>query len=687
MYELACGGSMRSRHKLARKDIGGMLDTVGNIGLTAAPMLGPAAPFALGAGILAKGIGSVINLFKQRKQKKETEEAERKTHAQANYMLDQQEFDSYNRRFNLQDGGDLEAVAEVEDDETLLRTAGGEPIVGSDRMTVAEMSKRISPQGLTLLASLQKEAADNKENNISFSVPTYKGKKHKSGGIEVNVDGVPLKGGELVADGGQTLDNMERTTLNDIKKSGGGIYIKPSKRGTFTAAAKKRGMGVQAFASKVLANKGNYSSAMVKKANFARNAAKWKKPDGGPIVNTPGFINDPKFYNPYYAASLEENFPGATNTSTLTRSMYDQYIKDPANAPENLQNIFGNPESRNRYAFEMNPDLQQFNRVDFNYKNIPENIINREAFVGMNPAIMGMSFSKTAPSIAGPKLADMQPGIPSTVAGYTPTPQGSSIANVGFKGLKTPKFRESRWSPGKSITRRKQLGGTLANVQKYMNPELDIPGLPQNYNQYQTLTGAETPEPKKGLNLNMSPELVGDIGKGGLYLFDFLNNQALIGNLPSVPKPVYERPTDLEEFTPDQHLREIGRSESAVNKAVIQNVANPQYALQSSRAQSLGAQNRAIDAVRRANVDVRGREAMLNQRVQMRNVMRGNQHMRDILERDIAIRNLKGENITNLSNNIVNIMSDRERWTMWKNYFNNFGGAGKAIVNRNYNSN
>ena len=58
-------------------------------------------------------------------------------------------------------------------------------------------------------------------------------------------------------------------------KKYGGIYIKPSKRGTFTAAAKKHGMGVQAFANKVLANKGSYSSAMVKKANFARNASKW----------------------------------------------------------------------------------------------------------------------------------------------------------------------------------------------------------------------------------------------------------------------------------------------------------------------------------------------------------------------------------------------------------------------------
>ena len=56
---------------------------------------------------------------------------------------------------------------------------------------------------------------------------------------------------------------------------GGGIHIKPSKRGTFTAAATKHGMGVQEFASKVLRNKDSYSPAMVKKANFARNASKW----------------------------------------------------------------------------------------------------------------------------------------------------------------------------------------------------------------------------------------------------------------------------------------------------------------------------------------------------------------------------------------------------------------------------
>lgn len=62
---------------------------------------------------------------------------------------------------------------------------------------------------------------------------------------------------------------------------GGNIHIKDSKKGTFTAAATEHGKSVQGFASQVLANKENYSPAMVKKANFARNASKWKHQEGG----------------------------------------------------------------------------------------------------------------------------------------------------------------------------------------------------------------------------------------------------------------------------------------------------------------------------------------------------------------------------------------------------------------------
>lgn len=59
--------------------------------------------------------------------------------------------------------------------------------------------------------------------------------------------------------------------------SGKDIYIKTSKRGTFTKAAKQHGMSVQSFANRVLRNPSKYSAAMRKKANFAHNASKWNK--------------------------------------------------------------------------------------------------------------------------------------------------------------------------------------------------------------------------------------------------------------------------------------------------------------------------------------------------------------------------------------------------------------------------
>lgn len=59
--------------------------------------------------------------------------------------------------------------------------------------------------------------------------------------------------------------------------SGKDVRIKPSKRGTFTKAAKQHGMSVQSFANRVLRNPSKYSAAMRKKANFAHNASKWNK--------------------------------------------------------------------------------------------------------------------------------------------------------------------------------------------------------------------------------------------------------------------------------------------------------------------------------------------------------------------------------------------------------------------------
>ena len=90
--------------------------------------------------------------------------------------------------------------------------------------------------------------------------------------------------------------------IDEYAKSG--IEIKKENRGKFTKWAKARGMGVQEAARKVLANKEKYSTEVVKMANFARNAAKFKKQEGGendlsglPIVEQKDFRQGRQYKN------------------------------------------------------------------------------------------------------------------------------------------------------------------------------------------------------------------------------------------------------------------------------------------------------------------------------------------------------------------------------------------------------
>ena len=138
-------------------------------------------------------------------------------------------------------------------------------------------------------------------------------------------------------------NSFESPKLNTFAK-GGKIHIKPSKRGTFTAAAKRHGKSVQSFASQVLANKENYSPAMVKKANFARNASKWKHADGGPLKKgkyedwyktVPADRNDTTSYNlkrAYELAPYDELEAWRTSS-----------IKDLEEGKNHLRSVYLNP--------------------------------------------------------------------------------------------------------------------------------------------------------------------------------------------------------------------------------------------------------------------------------------------------------------------------------------------------------
>ena len=72
--------------------------------------------------------------------------------------------------------------------------------------------------------------------------------------------------------------DMNITSMGQAKS---GIEIKPENKGKFTRWAKARGMSVSEAANKVMSNKDQYPPSVVKMANFAKNAAGWKKEEGG----------------------------------------------------------------------------------------------------------------------------------------------------------------------------------------------------------------------------------------------------------------------------------------------------------------------------------------------------------------------------------------------------------------------
>lgn len=73
---------------------------------------------------------------------------------------------------------------------------------------------------------------------------------------------------------------------------GGTITINSKNTDKFTKSASNAGMSVQDFASHILSNTDKYSPLQIKRANFTRNAARWKHASGGE-VETPSINGKP----------------------------------------------------------------------------------------------------------------------------------------------------------------------------------------------------------------------------------------------------------------------------------------------------------------------------------------------------------------------------------------------------------
>lgn len=105
----------------------------------------------------------------------------------------------------------------------------------------------------------------------------------EQGGGEPDLANLNQTPEELTQDTRMHADDMsvEETDEPGMALAKSGIEIKPENEGKFTRWASVRGMSVQEAANKVMSNTDEYPPAVVKMANFAKNAAGWNKEYGG----------------------------------------------------------------------------------------------------------------------------------------------------------------------------------------------------------------------------------------------------------------------------------------------------------------------------------------------------------------------------------------------------------------------
>ena len=114
----------------------------------------------------------------------------------------------------------------------------------------------------------------------------------------------------------------------------GKIKINPANKGKFTAWAKAHGMTVQQAAASILRNREKYSPTLIKRANFARNAAKWE--DGGTFIG-----------------ELPEYKSGGIHINPKNKGKFNATKKATGKSTEELTHS-KNPKTRKRAIFAQN---------------------------------------------------------------------------------------------------------------------------------------------------------------------------------------------------------------------------------------------------------------------------------------------------------------------------------------------
>ena len=274
----AISGGLKSGAGSAISNIGG---TIGGALSAVNPVLGGIV--SAGTGI----IGGLTNrMFGSKLNKDKIAEVEGSNRAINTVMVDSSNADSVMSQWANQDFGADFSKSDIGKDGWFSNKAKNKYKKLKKQQDIARNRALTSYENAAEAADTQADL-NAMANFAAFGGPlgTWEGYGGGAIGYELAKENLGIKALNATNKGKLTSlpNSFESPELNTFAE-GGKIHIKPSKRGTFTAAAKKHGKSVQGFASQVLANKEDYSPAMVKKANFARNAAKWHHAFGGDLL-------------------------------------------------------------------------------------------------------------------------------------------------------------------------------------------------------------------------------------------------------------------------------------------------------------------------------------------------------------------------------------------------------------------
>ena len=263
-----------------------------------------------------------------------------------------------------------------------------------------------------------------------------------------------------------SLDEM-RALYNEYG-NGGGIHIDPSKKGTFTSAAKRHGMGVQEFASRVLSNKDDYSTAMVKKANFARNAAKWHEEGGYLLHNVKRAV-----YGDELDSATKITLQDQSRRGLKKAAMEAVFSDNPYNPDVDDTFLEDYIKDNNIVSFKNNRAKRIFDR------NIRRNMLLKESMLNENGYGVVPTVDGGYKAIYGPSgrlfVRSEQPlsSEDAVMLAFMPVSSGSSLAE---KGISSVADIASRMSP-------KASNAVLNISRRFMSPvaKLDHAIRPSTY--------------------------------------------------------------------------------------------------------------------------------------------------------------------------------------------------------------